>query len=85
MDSFSLCFFDLRKSRGAVYYNIFGKQGTTVGRARSWLFLKFDSGHSVGSLRSKRISGVDSVLPSSQIQAFDLMSFIHGICALVFN
>ena len=49
--------------------------------------LKFDSGHSVGSLRSKRISGVDSVLPSPQIRAFDLqlMSFIHGICALVFS
>jgi len=56
-----------------------------VARARSWLFLKFDSGHSVGSLRSKRISGVDSVLPSSQIRAFDLMSFIHGICAVVFS
>ena len=58
-----------------------------MARARSWLFLKFDSGHSVGSLRSKRISGVDSVLPSPQIRAFDLqlMSFIHGICALVFS
>lgn len=56
-----------------------------MARARSWLFLKFDSGHSVGYLRSKRISGVDSVLPSPQIRAFDLMSFIHGICALVFS
>ena len=46
-----------------------------MARARSW----FDSGHSFGSLRSKRI------LPSPQIRAFDLMSFMHGICALVFS